>query len=739
MALVGRLLLIFALVSCVYGLAASIYGARRGDRAWVDSGRRAMYALFGMAAIAFVILDLAFLRSDFSYNIVAGGSSTTTPFFYRAAAIWSTQQGSLLLWVLLLSFWSSLALFLTRRRVRDIAPYAQAVMFTLCAFFTGLNVLFANPFATSANPPTEGAGLDPLLRHTTMMIHPPMLYSGYTLLMVPFAFAVGALISGRLSAEWIQVTRRFALAAWLCLGIGILLGARWSYTELGWGGYWAWDPVENAALMPWLCATAFIHSIMIQEKRGMLKLWNASLILATGTLAIVGTFLVRSGILSSIHAFVSDPTLNISFVVLIAVMVIGSISLVIWRRESLRTDAHLDSLISREAVFLFQNLVLVALTAVIFWVTFFPLISEAVTGTEVSVGPPAFRPFVIPLALIVVVLSGVGPIIAWRRVTVSKLRRSFALPVAATLVMLVALLLVPGVDSHLFAFMMFCAGTFVVTAVVQEFVRGVRARQAMTAESAPVALGRLIRRNRRRYGGYIVHAGVALALVGVAASTSFQHSRTATIKPGQSVMVDGYKIRYLRATAGASAQKITLGAILAVSSGSHRVAILRTTYGLYPSQDSTLGPIGRFFNGSNESRVGLKAGLTQDIWTVINPNVAPLQGLINQGDSVLNKALANALTLAPAARARALSQLYTLRDIAIRGITQRFVSHPWAATFLLIVSPLVTWLWLGAILAALGGLIALWPMPPARRRRAPAAAYSGSAAGAAAVRARELV
>jgi cytochrome c-type biogenesis protein CcmF len=739
MAVVGRLLLIFALVTCVYGLAASIYGARRGDRAWVDSGRRAMYALFGMAAIAFVILDLAFLRSDFSYNIVAGGSSTTTPFFYRAAAIWSTQQGSLLLWVLLLSFWSSLALFLTRRRVRDIVPYAQAVMFTLCAFFTGLNVLFANPFATTANPPTEGAGLDPLLRHTTMMIHPPMLYSGYTLLMVPFAFAVGALISGRLSAEWIQVTRRFALAAWLCLGIGILLGARWSYTELGWGGYWAWDPVENAALMPWLCATAFIHSIMIQEKRGMLKLWNASLILATGTLAIVGTFLVRSGILSSIHAFVSDPTLNISFVVLIAVMVIGSIWLVIWRRESLRTDAHLDSLISREAVFLFQNLVLVALTAVIFWVTFFPLISEAVTGTEVSVGPPAFRPFVIPLALIVVVLSGVGPIIAWRRVTVSKLRRSFALPVAATLVMLVALLLVPGVDSHLFAFMMFCAGTFVVTAVVQEFVRGVRARQAMTAESAPVALGRLIRRNRRRYGGYIVHAGVALALVGVAASTSFQHSRTATIKPGQSVMVDGYKIRYLRATAGASAQKITLGAILAVSSGSHRVAILRTTYGLYPSQDSTLGPIGRFFNGSNESRVGLKAGLTQDIWTVINPNVAPLQGLINQGDSVLNKALANALTLAPAARARALSQLYTLRDIAIRGITQRFVSHPWAATFLLIVSPLVTWLWLGAILAALGGLIALWPMPPARRRRAPAAAYSGSAAGAAAVRARELV
>ena len=528
-----------------------------------------MYVLAGMTAIAFVILDVAFVSSNFSYNIVATGSSTTTPTFYRAAAIWSTQQGSLLLWVLLLSSWSSLALFLTRRRVPEIVPYAQAVLFGLCAFFIGLNVLFANPFATSANPPTEGAGLDPLLRHTTMMVHPPMLYSGYTLLLVPFAFAVGALISGRLSAEWIQVTRRFALAAWLCLGIGILLGARWSYTELGWGGYWAWDPVENAALMPWLCATAFIHSIMIQEKRGMLKVWNASLILMTGTLAIVGTFLVRSGILSSIHAFVSDPTLNISFVLLISVMVIGSLALVIWRRESLRTEARLDSLISREAVFLFQNLVLVALTAVIFWITFFPLISEAITGTEVSVGPPAFRPFVVPLALIVVVLSGIGPIIAWRRVTVAKLRRSFAFPLVVALVGAGrAARSFGSVGSHVFALLMFGAGAFVIAAVAQEFFRGVRARQAMTSESPPVALGRLVRRNRRRYGGYIVHAGVAFALIGVAASTSFQHSRTATIAPGPER--DDPRLQGpLRAARPrrASAQKISLGAVLAVTSG----------------------------------------------------------------------------------------------------------------------------------------------------------------------------
>src|SRR6201996_8082281 len=368
MAPAGHVLLILALICAIYGFGASLYGLRTGQRVWVVSARRAMYALCGIAAVAFVILDIAFVANDFSYTVVAGGSSTTTPFFYRIAAVWATQSGSLLLWVMLLAFWSSIALFITRNKVRELIPWAQAVLFGLEAFFTALTVLFANPFATSSPAPSEGAGLDPLLRHTTMMIHPPMLYSGYTLMLVPFAFAVGALIPGRFNAEWIQVTRRFALAAWLCLGIGIILGARWSYTELGWGGFWAWDPVENAALMPWRLCTAFIHSIMIQEKRGMLKVWNSSLILATGTLAIVGTFLVRSGILSSIHAFVSDPTLNISFVALISVMVIGSIGLVVWRRDSLKTDARLDSLFSREAIFLLQNMVLVALTAVVFWV-----------------------------------------------------------------------------------------------------------------------------------------------------------------------------------------------------------------------------------------------------------------------------------------------------------------------------------------------------------------------------------
>jgi cytochrome c-type biogenesis protein CcmF len=733
MAVIGRALLILAFAACLYGVAASVYGARSGRREWVDSGRRAMYALAGLIAAAFAILEAAFLRSDFSYNVVANASSTTTPTLYKAAAIWSTQAGSLMLWILLLSVWSSVILFLTRGKLREVAPYATAVLLGFCAFFTALTVLVPNahPFTTTGHPPSEGAGLDPLLRHATMMIHPPMLYSGYTMLTIPFAFAVGALISGRTGAEWIQVTRRFALAAWLCLGIGIMLGARWSYTELGWGGYWSWDPVENAALMPWLLATAFIHSIMIQEKRGMLKTWNVSLILGTGTMAIVGTFLVRSGILSSIHAFVSDPALNIAFVALIVVMIVSSVALVIWRRERLRSEARLDSLLSREAVFLFQNLILVALALVIFWVTFFPLISEAITGTQVSVGPPAFRPFVVPLALIVVLLSGVGPIIAWRRVSLANLRRSFTFPAVAGLATLAVVLAAFGTGGSAFAVAMFSCGAFVLAAVVQEFWRGARARAAMSHESPPVALAQLVRRNRRRYGGYTVHAGLAVLLIGVAASTSFQHSHYASLTPGQSARVDGYTVRYVKPTASATPARISFGAKLRVFKGRHLVTTLYTQHELYPSQDASLGPIGRFFNGSDETRIGLRSGFTRDIWTVVNPSLQPLQTLISRGNRVFTQAMVSSMRrlaaakVSPSRAQAALAPLWQDRDRAIAELVSRYVTHPWPVTFLFIVSPLVMWLWIGALIVITGALIALWPAPALARLRARSAAYAG--------------
>src|SRR3954447_19679431 len=427
MATVGRACLILALATCVYGIAASLYGARARRPDWAESGRRCVYALAVLSSVAFAILEIAFLTSDFSFSVVASHSSTTTPFFYRVAASWSSQEGSLLLWLWLPSMWASLVLYLTRPRLRGGAPYATAVLLGFGAFFGGLLVFAASPFGVLAAAPQEGAGLNPLLRHPSMMIHPPMLYSGYTLFAVPFAFAVGALVVRRVDAEWISATRRFALAAWFFLGVGILLGARWSYSELGWGGYWAWDPVENASLMPWLTGTAFLHSVMIQQKRGMLKIWNVLLVLATGVLAVLGTFLVRSGILDSIHAF-GASTLGVPFVIFIGLLVATSIGLVVWRRDLLRSEHRLDSVWSREAAFLGNNVVLVGLCFVVFWGTFFPLISEAVTGDKASVGPPWFDRYTVPLALLLVLLSGIGPVIAWRRATPSNLRRNFVAP-----------------------------------------------------------------------------------------------------------------------------------------------------------------------------------------------------------------------------------------------------------------------------------------------------------------------
>src|SRR6202163_3507296 len=427
MAGLGRACLLLALAVCVYGIRASLYGVRSGRSEFSASGRRCVYALAGLLTVAFAVLEIAFLRSDFAFNTVADTSSRTTPALYRAAAAWSSQEGSSLLWAWLMSMWSSLALFLTRRRMRDVAAYATAVLLGLGGFFVSLMVFYATPFATSSPAPAEGVGLDPLLRFPTMAIHPPMLYSGYTLCTIPLAFGIGALLARRVDADWTRAIRRFAFAAWLFLGIGILLGARWSYAELGWGGYWGWDAVENASLMPWLTGTAFLHSLMVQEKRGMLKVWNVSLVLATGTLAIMGTFLVRSGVLNSIHAF-GGATLGVPFVTLIGVLIAGSIYLVLTRREMLRSEHRLDSLLSRESVFLANNVGLVALCFVIFWGTYFPLISEALTGKEASVGPPWFDRYTVPLALILVLLSGIGPVIAWRRATLTNARRNFVVP-----------------------------------------------------------------------------------------------------------------------------------------------------------------------------------------------------------------------------------------------------------------------------------------------------------------------
>ena len=728
MLVAGKACLILALGVCVYGIGASLYGARSGRREWVASGRRAVYALAGTVAVAFAILEAAFLRSDFGFQVVVGHSSTTTPAFYRATAIWSSQEGSLLLWLLLLSLWSSLILFATRRRLREVAPYAAAVLLGFGAFFAALLVFLESPFDRPPGAiPLEGMGLNPLLRHPSMMIHPPMLYSGYTLFAVPFAFAVGALVARRLDAEWIRSTRPFTLGAWFFLGLGIVLGARWSYMELGWGGYWAWDPVENASLMPWLIGTAFLHSVMIQEKRGMLKTWNVSLVLATGVLSILGTFLVRSGILQSIHAF-GASTLGIPFLVLIAVMIAGSIALVVSRAGALRSDHRLDSLLSREAVFLLNNLVLVGICVVIFWGTFFPLISEAVTGREASVGPPWFDRFIVPLALVLVLLSGVGPLIAWRRATAANLRRSFAFPVGAAVVACIVLA-VAGAASEPPALIMFTLAAFVLAAVTQELWRGTRARRVMAREPVPLAAVSLIRRNRRRYGGYLVHAGIAVLFVGVAASSSFADERDVRLSPGQSVTVGGYELTYVRPTAELRAasngrlERIDFGAQLRVVRDGRDRGTLVTEKSYFPSAGPMLGALSRYFEGEATSEVGLRAGWRRDLWTVVSPDIGRLLPIVEEGDKVFAD---SAGALPPEQRGALLAE-------ALRGITARYADDPPPATFRVLVSPMVTWIWIGALIVFAGALIALWPSPRSLARRA-STAYAARAGREARVR-----
>src|SRR3954452_5625236 len=705
MAALGWATLVVGLLVAAYATGASLYGALSGRRQFVVSARRAIYVLAGLMTLAMLILELAFLRSDFSFGLVQRFSSTDTPNFYKATAMWSSQEGSLLLWVFLLSIYSSIVLFATRRRHREIAPYANSVLGLIAVFFLGLIVLKnQNPFATLAHPPLEGKGLNPLLRHPAMMCPPPCLSSGYVGFSIPFAFMVGALVTKRTNADWIRSTRRFALIAWTFLGTGVLLGALWSYSELGWGGYWAWDAVENAALMPWLVGTAFLHSVMVQEKRGMLKVWNASLIAATFVLSLLGTFLVRSGVLDSIHAF-GASTLGTPFLVFIGVVALGSVVLIVSRLDSLRSQARLDSLFSREAFFLLNNLVLVALCVVIAWGTYFPLISEAFTGEKASVGPPFFNRVTTPLALLLVLLTGIGPMLAWRRGKARNVARTFAFPTALAAVALVAMLAVTPAAESVTSLVMFTLIAFVLGAVGQEFWRGTRARRIATGERLPVALAQLVGRNRRRYGGYTVHVGLALLLLGVAASSAFVDSRDARLVPGQSADVGGYRVTYVRPTAALLDDKagtgapITLGAVLDVRKGNKRWTF-HPARNYYPASDGTGVPIGRYFEGEANSEIDTRWGPLGNFWTAVTPDIRLLQKPIDVANRKFGRA-------GPEAQA-----------IVIAALVARYRNHAPPATFRAIHSPMIMWIWIGGLVLIIGSITALWPSPDARRRRA---------------------
>ena len=727
----GGAALALAFLTAIGAAVAALLG-RRGERRWIDASRRAVYGLFALLTLCVVLIEIAFANDDFSLNIVQQHSSIETPTFYKLAAMWSSQEGSLLLWAWVLSIASSLALYATRNKLREVVPYATAVMVGIAAFFTGL-MLFAggvNPFSELSPAPADGVGLNPLLQHPSMMIHPPMLYSGYVAFTVPFAFAIGALVTRRLDAAWIRSTRRFALIAWAFLGLGLLLGARWSYTELGWGGYWAWDPVENAALMPWLVGTAFLHSIMVQEKRGMLKVWNACLIVATFSLALLGTFLVRSGVLQSIHAF-GDSTVGPYILGLIAVVLIGSTALIVSRLDDLRSPKRIDSLASREAVFLVNNLLLVALTVTVFWGTFFPLIAELFTGEKSSLAAPWFDRYTTPLAILLVLFTGIGPLLAWRRVSWSSAKRIFLAPAIVAGVVGAALVLFTDAADSFWALALFVFAAFALTGLAQEFWRGAAARRSLRGGSMPAALVAIVSRNRRRYGGYTVHVGVAVLLIGIAASSSFQTKRDLRLAPGESAVVDGRTVTYERPTVSVDENAFTFGAAVGVEQGGERFTLHPSRRYFRPTGQET-GTIGSFFDGEATSEVGLRAGAASDFWIAPEPDISAVKRRVRAADEGFRACVSGApgtppqcqavgrLMRAAAADPRlrpvALEQIESLQAATAERLARSYLADDATATFRVIVDPLVTWIWIGGLIALSGALIAVWPARGASRR-----------------------
>lgn len=692
---VGRVLLVCALLVALYGVAAAIGAARTRDERLVASARRSVYVVAALTAAAFVLVELAYLRDDFAWSLVAGNSSSTTPLYYKLTAVWSSQAGSLLLWLLILSFQAALAVRIAHRRYRALEPVAAAVLLICCAFFVALMVVWESPFAASDPVPAEGNGLQPLLRYPLMAAHPVALYLGYAGFAVPFAFAVAALVRGQLDASWLVATRRFTLAAWGFLALGLVLGSRWSYAELGWGGYWGWDPVENAALLPWLTATALLHSSLVQEKRGMLKVWNVSLVAASFLLALTGTFLVRSGILDSIHAF-GASTLGVPFLAAIGVTISVSVALIVWRTPQLRSEHRLDSLLSREAIFLLNNLVLVALAFVVFWGTFFPLISDALTGDRASVGPPWFERYIAPLGIVLALLTGLGPLLAWRRTSLRGLLRLLRVPVGFAVVVLVVCVVAFNARERPPALVAFVIVAFTLAALCGEFARGTRVRRRATGSSWPAALAGLLRRNRRRYGGYLVHVGFAVLLLGVAASSSFALNADHELRPGQRMDVGEFQLTYRAARADLGPEKLTLGTVVEVRQRGRLVATLRPSRELYPAPGGGGGIVGRYFNGPQTSEIGLRASAVRDVWVAAQPDLAVLEEAVKEG-----------------ARRFGGSSVET-QTVIVAALLRRWQSSGAPVTFRIFVRPGVTWIWLGAMLLGVGAMIAGWP---ARRRR----------------------
>jgi cytochrome c-type biogenesis protein CcmF len=598
---VGTGALLVALALAVYGAAAAAVGGRRGRPVLVESAQHAALGVFALLTAGMLLLVYAFLTFDFSVRYVATNTNLGTPFYYRITALWGALEGSIVLWAWMLSLYTLIVILRHRTSARQLYPWVLTVMLSVVAFFLVVMTIPAPVFSRLTPVPADGRGLNPLLEDSGMITHPVALYLGFTGFTVPFAFAVAALVTGRVGDFWITTTRRWTILAWYFLSLGLLIGGWWSYHVLGWGGYWAWDPVENAAFMPWLTGTALLHSVMIQERRRMLRLWNLTLVALTFSLTLFGTFLTRSGVIASVHAF-TQGAIGVFFLSFLAVVVLLALGLIAWRWDTLGAQGELDSVVSRESAFLLNNVLLVAATFTVFFGTVFPLLSEAVRDVKVSVGAPFFNQVNVPLFLSLIFLMGVGPLIAWRRASLDNLRRNFLWPVLIGVVAAAVFRLL-GIGSVL-VIVSLALTVFVAATIGVDLVRATRARRAMGERALP-ALGRLLLRHNRRYGGFVVHLAILIVAVGVTGSQAWSVHTETTLKRGEQTELAGYRIRFdgLRESQESNHGKVT--GTFTVVNGRAAGTVLQPAKKFYPQEQSPI------------AYVDYRLGLVDDLYVVL--------------------------------------------------------------------------------------------------------------------------
>lgn len=661
MTTLGQTSLWLALLVAAWGTLVGFLGGIYRRPELIRSARRASYALCGLLSTAAAALLVALLRHDFNVAYVASYTSRDLPTVYTISAFYGGQAGSLLFWAFVLSIFAAAAQWLTPRRYEHLMPYVAGVTSAVTLFFVTVTAIAANPFERLPFTPPDGNGLNPQLQNPGMVMHPPMLYLGYISITIPFAFAVAALVSRRLDTGWLHAIRRWTLLSWTFLSIGITLGMWWAYVELGWGGYWAWDPVENASLLPWLTMTAFLHSVMIQEKRGMLKKWNVALIGLSFVLSIFGTFITRSGIISSVHSF-TQSSVGYYFLVFLALTIVGFGWLLWTRLADLRSEAQLESALSREASFYFNNLLLVGMAFSVLWGTLFPILSEWIRGTKVTVGPPFFNQVNVPIGLALLALTGVGPLIAWRKASPKNLKRQFAAPLTAGAV--TAVLLAAMRFGDFYAAVALSLAAFVVATIVQEFARGVGARHRLHGEGYALAFARLVARNRRRYGGYIVHLAIVVYFVAFS-GMAFKTEMEASLKPGQQATLRSpYGHRYTFTHLGVSQYDAMNRWVTAAS-----VEVTR-----------------------DGKRIGIMTSEKRQHFTCMLP-VKPCPAALRRPSFEPSTEAGIRSTLR--------EDIYIVYAGSVEGTEE--------AVYRLTINPLVWWVWFGGFVLVVGGLVVMWP------------------------------